>query len=243
MTPASHVLRAETRNGVATATLCRLDGPNRLDRSTVDAVRIWAESVSAAAHDGSVRVAVLTNDGFVFNVGGDLRSFAEAGVLQDDLRYVATRLHEALVLLTGLPVPLVTAVDGVAAGAGLGLAFTGDVVLTSHASTFRTAYLAVGLSPDGGASWHSARRLGHARAAEFALSNRVMLADEALSVGLVSCHRRQRLRLRSRRSCTRSSGLHGDALMVVFPRDASRADGRTAPPFEPPESSRSLGQF
>lgn len=186
MTAASSRLRPIHSDGVSTATLCHPDGTNGIDRATADALCTWAEYLSVAAQDGTVRVAVLKNEGFAFSVGGDLRSFAAADVFADELEYVANRLHDALKILMALPVPLVVAVDGVVAGAGVGIAMAGDVVLASESSKFRMAYLGVGFSPDGGGSWHLAKRLGHARAAEFALSNRVMGADEALSLGMVS---------------------------------------------------------
>ncbi|MFD7012591.1 enoyl-CoA hydratase/isomerase family protein [Rhodococcus jostii] len=186
MNDASSGLRTKNSDRISIATLCRPDGANGLDRTTAEALCDWARYVSDAAQAGSVRVAVLRNEGFAFSVGGDLRSFAAAEDFADELRYVATRLHDALRILTALPIPLVVAVDGVVAGAGVGIAMAGDVVLASDSSKFRMAYLAVGFSPDGGGSWQLARRLGHARAAEFALSNRVMGADEALSLGMVS---------------------------------------------------------
>ena len=187
MTDASpSALRTENSDRISIATLCRPDGSNGLDRAAADALHAWAKDVSAAADGGSIRVAVLRNEGFAFSVGGDLRSFDAADSFADELRYVATQLHEALKILTALPIPLVVAVDGVVAGAGIGMVMAGDVAVASASSKFRMAYLGVGFSPDGGGSWQLARRLGHARAAEFALSNRVMRADEALSLGLVS---------------------------------------------------------
>lgn len=186
MTDASSTLRTENSDRISTATLCRPDGSNGLDRATADALYMWAKDVSAAAEAGSVRVAVLRNEGFAFSVGGDLRSFDATGNFADELKYVATQLHEALKVLTALPIPLIVAVDGVVAGAGVGIVMAADVAVASASSKFRMAYLGVGFSPDGGGSWQLARRLGHARAAEFALSNRFMKADEALSVGMVS---------------------------------------------------------
>jgi 2-(1,2-epoxy-1,2-dihydrophenyl)acetyl-CoA isomerase len=186
MYDASSRLRTENSDRISIATLCRPDGSNGLDRAAADALYVWAKYVSAAAEEGSIRVAVLRNEGFAFSVGGDLRSFDAADDFADELRYVATQLHEALRILTALPIPLVVAVDGVVAGAGVGIVMAGNVTVASASSKFRMAYLGVGFSPDGGGSWQLAHRLGHARAAEFALSNRVMQADEALSLGMVS---------------------------------------------------------
>lgn len=186
MPDSSPRLRTENRDSRSIATLCRPGGSNGLDREAADALYTWAKDVSAAAEGGTIRVAVLRNEGFAFSVGGDLRSFDASTDFAEELRYVATRLHEALKILIAMPIPFVVAVDGVVAGAGVGMVMAADVAVASASSKFRMAYLGVGFSPDGGGSWQLARRLGHARAAEFALSNRVMQADEALSLGMVS---------------------------------------------------------
>lgn len=186
MTHASSTVRCEVRGRVAVATLCRADGSNGLDRPTADGLHAWAKGLQEAAGNGSVRVAVLRHEGFAFSVGGDLQAFRDADSFAGELRHVASETHEALRVLAGLPVPLVTVVDGVAAGGGLGLVLAGDIVFASESAKFRMAYLGVGLSPDCGVSWRVVRRLGSARAVEFALSNRVIGAEEALVLGLVS---------------------------------------------------------
>lgn len=182
----SSKLRTENKDRVSLATLCAPDGSNGLDRAAADAFYAWAREVNAAAEDGTIRVAVLRNEGFAFTVGGDLRSFDASENFGDELGYVATQVHEALKILVTTPIPFVVAVDGVVAGAGVGIVMAADVAVASASSKFRMAYLGVGFTPDGGGSWQLARRVGHARAAEFALSNRVMQADEALSLGMVS---------------------------------------------------------
>src|SRR3546814_3153744 len=82
--------------------------------------------------------------------------------------------------------PLIVAVNGPAAGAGLGLALLGDIVLASSTATFTTAYTGIGLSPDGGVSWLLPRLIGLRAAQRMMILNQSVAADEALKIGLVT---------------------------------------------------------
>src|SRR3546814_9442469 len=82
--------------------------------------------------------------------------------------------------------PLIVAVNGPAAGAGLGLALLGDIVLASSTATFTTAYTGIGLSPDGGVSWLLPRLIGLRAAQRMMILNQSVAADEALKFGLVT---------------------------------------------------------
>src|SRR3546814_14738196 len=82
--------------------------------------------------------------------------------------------------------PLIVAVNGPAAGAGLGLALLGDIVLASSTATFTTAYTGIGLSPDGGVSWLMPRLIGLRAAQRMMILNQSGAADEALQIGLVT---------------------------------------------------------
>ncbi|WP_330292698.1 enoyl-CoA hydratase/isomerase family protein [Streptomyces sp. NBC_00576] len=164
----------------------RLDAPGRgnaLDLSTAEALRDRASEV-AADPGGAV---LLRSTGGNFCVGGDLRSFtgrgAETGAY---VHAVASAAHVAIQALYELPVPLVTAVRGAAAGGGIGLALVGDVVLAAPSARFRLAYTAIGLTPDCGASWFLPRLVGPRRAADLILTNRVLTGDDAEQWGLVS---------------------------------------------------------
>src|SRR3546814_7908861 len=82
--------------------------------------------------------------------------------------------------------PLVTAINGPAAGAGLSLAILGDIALAAASAHFTSAYSAVGLTPDGGASWWLPRLVGMRRAQEMLFANRRIRAEEAAAIGLVT---------------------------------------------------------
>lgn len=172
--------------GLAEVTLARPDAGNGFDLGMASGIRDAAEAVANGAKDGSVRAAVLAGQGKVFSVGGDLAYFGGDEGRGDRMREVAGALHDALRLLATAPATVVTALHGVVAGGGIGLALVGDVVLAGPRAKFRLAYTAGGLSPDCGTSWLLPRRIGHARAMDLALTNRVVGAEEAERWGLVS---------------------------------------------------------
>ncbi|WP_375504232.1 enoyl-CoA hydratase/isomerase family protein [uncultured Jatrophihabitans sp.] len=94
-------------------------------------------------------------------------------------------MHEAILGLRALPVPVIAAVHGSCAGAGMGLALGSDLVVAERSATFVIGYTAVGLTPDCGVSWLLTRRLGHALAADLILTNRPLDAVAAQAAGLV----------------------------------------------------------
>lgn len=164
----------------------RLDDPGRgnaLDLRTAEALRDATARV-AADPGGAV---LLRSAGGAFCVGGDLRAFAgRGGETGAYVQAVATAAHAAIQALYEMPVPVVTAVRGAAAGGGIGLALVGDVVLAARSARFRLAYTAVGLTPDCGASWFLPRLVGPRLAADLILTNRVLTGDDAERCGLVS---------------------------------------------------------
>ncbi|WP_371573653.1 enoyl-CoA hydratase/isomerase family protein [Streptomyces sp. NBC_01314] len=164
----------------------RLDDPGRgnaLDLATAEALRDTTARV-AADPGGAV---LLRATGGTFCVGGDLRAFAGLGEGTGAyVHAVATAAHAAIQTLHELPVPVVTAVRGAAAGGGVGLALVGDIVLAARSARFRLAYTDVGLTPDCGASWFLPRLVGPRLAADLILTNRVLTGDDAERWGLVS---------------------------------------------------------
>ncbi|GAA2634319.1 enoyl-CoA hydratase/isomerase family protein [Streptomyces vastus] len=164
----------------------RLEDPGRgnaLDLPTAEALR--AATAEVAADPGGA--VLLRAAGATFCVGGDLRAFAGRG--EETGAYVhavATAAHAAVRALYELPVPLVTAVRGAAAGGGIGLALVGDMVLAARSARFRLAYTAMGLTPDCGATWLLPRLVGPRLATDLVLTNRVLTGDEAERLGLVS---------------------------------------------------------
>lgn len=166
--------------GVLTITLNRPEVLNAFNAS-------MHEALSAAlgeAEDPSVRAVVLTGAGRGFCVGQDLTEFREAaGDIGSRLR---DNYHPNILAIRGLEKPVIAAVNGAAAGAGLSFACACDIRLASDAASFVPAFINVGLVPDSGGTYFVVELLGYARAFEWMTSGRKLSAAEAHEWGLVS---------------------------------------------------------
>jgi 2-(1,2-epoxy-1,2-dihydrophenyl)acetyl-CoA isomerase len=174
----------DVAGGVATVTLNRPDVGNVLDMAM--GRELLAAALSCEA-DRGVRSVVLTGAGRNFCFGGDIRGMSE----QDDavggyLNELTTYIHAAISAFTRMRAPVIAAVNGTAAGGGVGLACTADLAIAGKGSKFSLAYTGIGLAPDCGTSFLLPRIVGRRRAAELFLTNRALTADEALAWGLVN---------------------------------------------------------
>jgi 2-(1,2-epoxy-1,2-dihydrophenyl)acetyl-CoA isomerase len=170
-------------DGVAHVTLNRPDAHNALDVGTATELR---DAVVAATSAGDVRCVVLEGTGGTFCTGADLASFEGDETDQRRLDAVATRLHGAVKALATSEVPTITAVNGVAAGGGFGLALAGDLVLVHEDARFEYSYPRIGLSGDAGATWFLPRLVGLRRAREFLLLDDPVDAEAAVDMGLAT---------------------------------------------------------
>jgi 2-(1,2-epoxy-1,2-dihydrophenyl)acetyl-CoA isomerase len=135
----------------------------------------------------AVRAVVLTGAGKNFCFGGDLRGMLAKGKSADAyLRELTTYLHEAISHFVRMDAPVIAAVNGTAAGAGVGLVAMADLAVCGAGAKFNLAYTGVGLTPDAGTSFLLPRAVGAKRAMELILLNRTLTADEALNWGLVN---------------------------------------------------------
>ncbi len=168
-----------TRSGaVLTITLNRPEVLNALNGAMQEALG----AALREARDREVRAVVVTGAGRGFCVGQDLREFREAaGDVGGRLR---ASYHPNVLALHTLEKPVLAAVNGAAAGAGLSLACACDLRIASEEATFVPAFVNVGLVPDSGASFFVTRLLGYARAFEWLSSGRRLPAQEALAWGL-----------------------------------------------------------
>ena len=164
-----------------------LNRPQAANSINLPLARAFADAVDRCADDPAVRCVLLTGQGRFFCAGGDVTAFAEAG---DDvasfINSLTERMHAATRRLVAMDKPLVTAINGPAAGAGLSLAMLGDVALAAASSHFTLAYGAIGLTPDGGATWLLPRLIGLRRAQEFAFTGMRLAAQRAADWGLVT---------------------------------------------------------
>lgn len=175
-------IRLDIADKVATLTL------NRPDRLNALTPALFGEATAAidAALAAGVRALVLTGEGRAFCSGADLVLEGE-DALPDDLGVLLDQHYNPFVRkIAGLDIPVVTAINGLAVGAGLGLALLGDIAVAARSAYLLLAFVNIGLVPDAGATWLVAQAVGRARALEMALLGEKMGAEEARAAGLVT---------------------------------------------------------
>jgi 2-(1,2-epoxy-1,2-dihydrophenyl)acetyl-CoA isomerase len=150
----------------------------------------------------TIKAVLLTAQGKFFSAGGDVKSMSSGENLALEIKRMADELHRAISTFQRMPAPLIVAVNGVCAGAGLSLAASGDLVLAAESAKFTMAYTNIGLSPDGSSSYFLPRLIGLRKTQELMFTNRTLLSSEAQAWGLVT------------RVCPDSS-LLGDAMKLT----------------------------
>jgi 2-(1,2-epoxy-1,2-dihydrophenyl)acetyl-CoA isomerase len=173
--------RYQLRGDVA---LITLDRPDRLNAIDVGLSRDVVAHLGRAGTEA--RAVVLTGEGKAFCSGADLSGFIdeyeEGG--PDLARHLDEEFHPIVTAISECRVPTVAAVNGVAAGAGMGLALGCDLRVMSESAYFTSAFTAIGLVPDSGSTWLLPHHLGTSLAIELAMTNRRLGAEEALARGL-----------------------------------------------------------
>jgi 2-(1,2-epoxy-1,2-dihydrophenyl)acetyl-CoA isomerase len=177
-------IKFEISNGAARLTLNRPDRLNSFTQVMHAEVKSALDQIDA---DKSVRVMLLTGAGRGFCAGQDL---SDTGVLPTDgpvdLGEPVDKHWSPLIRrLVALPMPVVCAVNGVAAGAGASIAFACDITLAAKSAKFIQSFAAIGLVPDSGGSWHMPRHAGQARALGLALTGEALPAERAAEWGLI----------------------------------------------------------
>jgi 2-(1,2-epoxy-1,2-dihydrophenyl)acetyl-CoA isomerase len=174
----------DVRDGVAHITLNRPDAANSVN---LELAKDLLDAALRCEEDPAVRAVVLSGTGKMFCSGGDLKSFgAQGSQLPRYLKDVTTHLHAAVSHFTRSDAPVIAAINGSAAGAGMSLACACDIVLAAESARFTMAYTRAGLSPDGASTYFLSRIVGLRRALELTLTNRVLTAAEALALGIVT---------------------------------------------------------
>ncbi|HEY9107786.1 MAG TPA: enoyl-CoA hydratase-related protein [Roseateles sp.] len=172
--------------------LLRLNRPEALNAFTAPMLGQLRQALEVAADDAAVRCVLLTGAGRAFSAGQDLADphvapSREPGAAPKDIGNMLDHYYIPLALrLRSLPVPVVAAVNGVAAGAGANLAFGCDLVLAAESASFIQAFGRIGLIPDCGGTWLLPRLVGRAKALELALLGDKLKAAEAERLGLIS---------------------------------------------------------
>ena len=156
---------------------------------SLDFDAVCAVTAALRTLEPGVGAVLLAGEGPHFCTGADVGALAATGAAEDPrsaVRELAEELHELVRALVEVPVPVVAAVRGWAAGAGMSLVLAADIAVAGVSTRLRPAYPAIGLTPDGGLSWTLPRAVGAARARQILLTDRVLDADEALALGLVA---------------------------------------------------------
>ncbi|PWC93927.1 2-(1,2-epoxy-1,2-dihydrophenyl)acetyl-CoA isomerase PaaG [Azospirillum sp. TSO5] len=171
-------------DGVATITLNR---PDRLNSFTAAMHEELREAVGEVREDKAVRCLLLTGAGRGFCAGQDLSDRAVApGAQGPDLGVsIETNYNPLVRSLRALPMPVVCAVNGVAAGAGANIALACDIVLAARSASFIQAFCKIGLIPDSGGTWTLPRLVGHARAMGLAMLGDKVTAEQAEAWGMI----------------------------------------------------------
>jgi enoyl-CoA hydratase/carnithine racemase len=182
MTGAGDAVLEERRGAVAVVTLNR---PDRLNALSWELIEELGRRIAAYGIDDDVRAVVLTGAGRAFSAGGDVRGQAERAawpIAQKPVR--AAGLLDAVRSIWEFPKPLVAAVNGVAAAAGVGLALLCDLRIVDREARLGFPFAKVGLGPDLGVSWTLPRIVGPGHAARLLFSAAFIDADEAGRIGL-----------------------------------------------------------
>jgi 2-(1,2-epoxy-1,2-dihydrophenyl)acetyl-CoA isomerase len=175
-----HIRLERSPAAVATITVARPDRLNALSSQTVDELRAAVEEAGSSG----ARCLLLTGEGRGFSSGADL---AAGGGPPDDVGASLEKHFNPLIeALFALPIPVVAAVNGPAAGAGCSLALAADIVVAARSAYFLQAFVNIGLIPDAGATWLLPRLAGRARALEMMMLGERVSAEQALEWGLVS---------------------------------------------------------
>ena len=175
---ATEIVLCERRDGVALLTLNR---PDRLNAWVPDMQRQYFDLLEECGRDPEVRVVVVTGAGRGFCAGADMQRLQ--GITEGEREEPDTRPQT---LPLTIPKPVIAAINGPAAGLGLVMALMCDLRFAAAGAKLTTAFVRRGLVAEHGSSWILPRLIGPARALDLLLSGRVVLAEEALGLGLVN---------------------------------------------------------
>ncbi len=173
----------DVADGIATITLNR---PHTLNAFTDQMIAETTDAFKQAGRNTAVRCVLLTGNGRGFSSGQDLADVqARAGdfSIGDHLRH---GYHKLILQMVGLEKPIIGAINGVAAGAGCGIALATDIRIASDKASFMLAFSKIGLIPDSGINWLLPRIIGYGRAYQLAITAEKLPAQQALAWGLVN---------------------------------------------------------
>ena len=166
--------------------IVRLTGAAASKSFSRESLPIIAQAIDDGLSDQSVRAMIITGDGKFFSAGADIHAFQEAIDANDApqlIRDLTNILHPLLIRIRQSSTIVVGAINGAAAGGGLGLALACDVRIGSLKAKLAASYASIGLSPDGGTTWLLPRLVGEHVSRRFFFENQIWSAEEALNAG------------------------------------------------------------
>ena len=182
--PAYETLEWTRDGGVVTLRFNRPEAANALDMTM--GKELLDASIRCDESD-DIGAVVLTGSGRMFCAGADIKAWPPAGAeLAVEIKELTTYLHAAISRFTRMRAPLICAVNGAAAGAGMSLSLIGDLAYAAESAWFTMAYSRIGMTPDGSSTYFLPRIVGLRRARELSLTNRRLTAQEAAAWGLVN---------------------------------------------------------
>jgi 2-(1,2-epoxy-1,2-dihydrophenyl)acetyl-CoA isomerase len=165
----------------------RMNDPSVLNALSPAMIKDMTEALDAlVAQETPPRCLVLTGTGRAFSTGANLQGRGKDGIIRGAGQTLETVFHPFIRRLRDLPCPIVTAVNGPAAGAGMSVALMGDLIFCARSAYFLQAFRRIGLVPDCGSTWLLPRLIGRARAIELSLLGEKLPAETALAWGLVN---------------------------------------------------------
>ena len=168
--------------------IVRLTGAAASKSFSRESLPIIAQAIDDGLSDQSIRAMIITGDGKFFSAGADIHAFQEAIDANDApqlIRDLTNILHPLLIRIRQSSTIVVGAINGAAAGGGLGLALACDVRVASPKAKLAASYASIGLSPDGGTTWLLPRLVGEQRSRTFFFENQIWSAEEALGAGAI----------------------------------------------------------
>lgn len=177
------------RDGDGAVATIRLNNPDRLNALAPTLTAELLDVLEAYRDDPEVRAIVLTGEGRGFSAGADLSTLQEPYLKGERPKlsfFLKEGYNRLIPLLVDTPKPVIAAINGVVAGAGMSLALAADFRIASEAASFSSAFVRIGLIPDAGSCYLLPRTVGMAKALEIALLSEKMDAQAALQIGLVS---------------------------------------------------------
>ncbi len=176
----SDIVRYEQADGVAVITLNR---PDAMNAFTSQLSFDLLDTLERAHHDDSVRAVVLTGEGRCFSAGADLKAGLEGRRVYGKLQYEYRPVMKAVI---SMPQPVIAAVPGSAAGIGLSLALTCDLLIMADDAFLLSPFTTISLVPDGGLNWLLVRQLGYRRAFQLSVEAERIDADRCVQLGLAN---------------------------------------------------------